>query len=144
MKQLCSLEAERDQCYCGNTLDSSRQTSSGCSVACPGDAKSTCGGSYRLNVYQLSGPPPATTSVAPSTTSQKPSTTVKPSTTAKPSTTSVKPSTTSVKPSSSAPAPAASVYGVKYPPSDSKTKYVWAHHMVGNVSHLDAQDHRTG
>jgi glucan endo-1,3-alpha-glucosidase len=112
------------QCYCGNSLYQNKKTSSGCTVPCGGDARSTCGGNYRLNIYQLSGVPVAEpeTTTAPSTTS------------ARPSTTSAKPSTTAVPSSSSAPAPSASVYGVKAPPSSSNAKYVWAHHMVGNVS----------
>ena len=116
------------QCYCGNTLDSSRATTSGCTSTCAGDSQSSCGGAYRLNIYQIASAPstPTSTSARPSTTSIKPSTTsVKPSSSAAPSTST-----------SSAPAASASVFGVKAPPSSSAKKYVWAHHMVGNVSTL--------
>ena len=98
-------------------------------MGCFGGSSLTCGGNYRLNVYQLYSPSSTVTST--STTSVKPSTT-----SVKPSTTSVKPSTTSVKPSATtsvAPVPSASQIGATGPPSASGTKWVWAHHMVGNV-----------
>jgi glucan endo-1,3-alpha-glucosidase len=134
-------ESAHHQCYCGNTLDETRKTTSGCTVKCAGDSTSLCGGAYRLNVYQVADAPgtvPSSTSVKPSSTSVKPSSTsVKPSTTSvKPSTTSAKPSTSAVPSSTTAPVASASVVGVKTPPTNSNTKYVWAHHMVGNVSLL--------
>ncbi|GFZ50872.1 Endo-1,3-alpha-glucanase agn1 [Saitozyma sp. JCM 24511] len=41
------------QCFCGNSLDSSKATSSStCSYACGGDSSSKCGGFYAISVYQ--------------------------------------------------------------------------------------------
>lgn len=69
-----------------------------------------------MNVIQLSGPPPVVTS---SSSSSVPA-----------STTSSRPSVTT----SAAPVFASAVQtGVANPPSASGTKWVWAHHMVGNV-----------
>lgn len=105
------------QCYCGDALYQNLRADSGCTVRCSGDSRSICGGNYRLTVYQLSGPPIDVPSPSPSASSSA--------------------STSSTRPSSSAPAPSAVPSavqtGVSYPPSASGTKWVWAHHMVGNV-----------
>jgi glucan endo-1,3-alpha-glucosidase len=42
------------QCYCGNTLFLSDQTSSSsCTMPCGGDSNQVCGGAYLLNVYEV-------------------------------------------------------------------------------------------
>ncbi|ODN83711.1 hypothetical protein L202_01805 [Cryptococcus amylolentus CBS 6039] len=100
------------ECYCGSTGPaSSRKNSddSKCLYACKGDSTQKCGGAGNIAIYSLSA---STTSTA--TTSASTSTTV--------STTS-----TGTAPSSS------STSGVGSNPACSSTKYVYAHHMVGNT-----------
>ena len=67
-----------NECYCGNTINSGSvdQSSSdvsvnGCSMLCGGNSSEYCGGSNRLDMYQLNGtlPTPTSTSSMPGTTS---------------------------------------------------------------------------
>jgi hypothetical protein len=71
------------KCYCGNLLSSSAKGAT-CNMPCSGDSSSTCGGSYALNVYQISF------ALAPTTTSSTSSTVASTSmTSATPSSTSL-------------------------------------------------------
>lgn len=46
--------ADPFQCFCGNSLDSSKAiSSSSCNYACQGSSSQTCGGFYAAGVYQL-------------------------------------------------------------------------------------------
>ncbi|ADV23630.1 glucan endo-1,3-alpha-glucosidase agn1 [Cryptococcus gattii Ru294] len=98
-----------DECYCGNTLDSSKAAdNSQCQYACAGDSSQKCGGVTRIGVYQL-----GTSVTATLTTSKASSTTA----------------STSV----SANAAVTSTVGVAAVPKASSTKALYAHHMVGNT-----------
>ncbi|KAG8846898.1 hypothetical protein FRB96_001743 [Tulasnella sp. 330] len=58
------------ECYCAASM-SSTQTSTGCSYACGGDSTKICGGSWAINVYQMTG----TTTTTTTTTSSAPTST---------------------------------------------------------------------
>ena len=61
------------ECYCANTIASGAVlATSGCSMACSGDATSLCGGPNRLNFYSSTG------DLTSSTTSKSVSSTAKP------------------------------------------------------------------
>ncbi|ODN90837.1 hypothetical protein L198_06154 [Cryptococcus wingfieldii CBS 7118] len=100
------------ECYCGSTGPaSSRKNSddSKCLYACKGDSTQKCGGAGNIAIYSISA-----STISAATTSTSTSATV--------STTS-----TGTAPSSS------STSGVGSNPACSSTKYVYAHHMVGNT-----------
>ncbi|WVQ72136.1 hypothetical protein IAR50_001681 [Cryptococcus sp. DSM 104548] len=94
------------ECYCGNTAPASTRKNSDnskCEYACLGDSTQKCGGAGNLGVYSLGSGSTSTTSASSTSTS------------------------TSSAPSSSA------TSGVGSSPACSSTKYVYAHHMVGNT-----------
>ncbi|OKL57192.1 hypothetical protein UA08_07338 [Talaromyces atroroseus] len=89
------------ECYCGETLaaDSAKQPVTDCSYPCSGDSSEFCGGSDRLDLYQL-GSTIVTASSNPASSSSTPTTAVSSSTTVSTSAT-----VTTDSPSSSATAP---------------------------------------
>ncbi|KAL7419478.1 hypothetical protein Q5752_006316 [Cryptotrichosporon argae] len=56
------------ECWCGNSLNTSRATTSGCDVLCAGDDARKCGGSYRLEVFGPGTTTPAGNATANATT----------------------------------------------------------------------------
>ncbi|KAF3044856.1 hypothetical protein E8E11_005397 [Didymella keratinophila] len=65
-----------NECYCGSKLNdgSAPQPEGDCSLLCPGNTKTLCGASQRLNVYKNKIPPTSTSAApTPSPTSSKPS-----------------------------------------------------------------------
>ena len=104
-------EPANRQCFCGSAVSSDYKVAdSQCTTACPGDSKSICGGTSRLNIYRYTASVPSVTSSIVST-----------------STIATAPTTTGCN------AACASVLGVPSIPSSGR-KNLWAHHMVGNVS----------
>nr|XP_018261580.1 uncharacterized protein I303_06018 [Kwoniella dejecticola CBS 10117]OBR83738.1 hypothetical protein I303_06018 [Kwoniella dejecticola CBS 10117] len=119
------------QCWCSNSVDSSKKQSSetGCSYACTGNSALKCGGMWYINVYSSSGTIAITSSSA--TTSKTSTTSSSTSTTSKATTSTT---TTSASATTSAAAAAgSSVIGAPNPPSATGTKQLFAHHMVGNT-----------
>ncbi|WRT68503.1 uncharacterized protein IL334_005479 [Kwoniella shivajii] len=116
------------QCYCGNSIDSSKKQSSetGCSYSCTGTTTLKCGGFYYLNVYSSSGTIVTTSS---STSMSKTSTSSSSASTSKSASTSASASSTS----SAAGAAGSSVIGAASAPKATGTKQLFAHHMVGNT-----------
>ncbi|WWC71473.1 uncharacterized protein I206_105431 [Kwoniella pini CBS 10737] len=125
------------QCYCGNSIDSTKKQSSetGCSYACTGNSALKCGGFYYLNVYSSSGTIAITSSSAASTTSASSTSKSSSTTTSKASSTTSSSfsASTSATTTSAAAAAGSSAIGAPNPPSATGTKQLFAHHMVGNT-----------
>ncbi|WVR09514.1 hypothetical protein IAU60_006582 [Kwoniella sp. DSM 27419] len=126
-----------NQCWCGNTLDISKQDSeSTCTTPCTADKSYICGGPNRTSVYIAKGG----IVPSPSTTTAKPASTVATSSAASAS----RSASGSVSGSASASASgsssmsmiaaaASSTIGVAAVPKATGTKALYAHHMVGNT-----------
>ncbi|WVQ95055.1 hypothetical protein IAU59_002147 [Kwoniella sp. CBS 9459] len=71
-----------NNCWCGNTLDTSKKLSSDstCSTACSGDSSLTCGGTNFFQVYIAQSSSIVTSSSAPSSTTSKAATSTSTST----------------------------------------------------------------
>lgn len=140
-----------DECYCGDSLpDSITYSTTGCTMACAGDASQTCGGDWTIDLYELASTGNSTSTLSATATSTatsiggdlaaSPSTTTKTSVTATVATTATTAvttaaATTTAKASSTTAQTAQSTAtaDATTAPGSSATHYVWAHHMVGNT-----------
>ncbi|WVQ80186.1 hypothetical protein IAT38_002291 [Cryptococcus sp. DSM 104549] len=120
-----------NECWCGNSLDSTKlDTDAKCSMTCTGDSSLKCGGDTRLSVYCISNCGTSTSTSSTSTSKASTSTSTTSTSTTKASTTT---SSTTSTTSTAATASASNVNGAPSIPSTSGTKYLYAHHMVGNT-----------
>ncbi|KLT44598.1 hypothetical protein CC85DRAFT_242261 [Cutaneotrichosporon oleaginosum] len=113
------------QCYCAREMKSTPASASDCTSPCPGDAGETCGGATSLHLFELVGAGAGTGASASGAASNAASSAA---TTA---------SATAAAAAGAAP-PAVSGTGDAVTqqaavPASSATKYVWAHHMIGNT-----------
>ena len=66
LRERSGIDDGNSQCFCGNTINPianktdglPTSTSTGCSYTCPGNSTEKCGGTYFMNLYEISNPNP--------------------------------------------------------------------------------------
>lgn len=121
------LTPDGEQCYCGQALDNvasgvgATLATSACSVACAGDKTQMCGATDVMQLFELASPGAAgAASSAPASAA------------------SASGAATSAPASPAASGAGTAVTAAPAAPSSAATKYVWAHHMVGNTELYNA------